>query len=151
MSNARRYGGGGPHAWVARSSRGTCRSRAARSRIAELDRSYVPRKRHYLRLRPAWTLDPGFRPVGNTADYKWDQVSDLTDILKTPSSSVTILQLAPNSAPVGSTVRVYGTGFSTNAAHDPVAFDGTAASSRQLRQLNSSRLFRSALAAEKRR
>jgi RHS repeat-associated protein len=66
-------------------------------------------------------------PSANTAVYKWDQVGNLIEIGETPSSSLKLSQLAPNSGPVGATVRVYGAGFSATPTQDSVHFNGTAA------------------------
>jgi RHS repeat-associated protein len=66
-------------------------------------------------------------PSTNSASYKWDAVGNLQSITRQSSTTVSIRQVTPGSAPVGATVRIYGTGFSTTATQDAVTFNGTSA------------------------
>ncbi len=51
-------------------------------------------------------------PAANTAVYAYDAVGNLTGITQQPSSTLAVLQFTPASSPVGTTVTIYGTGFS---------------------------------------
>lgn len=64
---------------------------------------------------------------GNTADYAYDSVGNLLSISVNPSSQVSIIGFDPGSGPVGTTVTISGTGFSSTASEDSVTFNGTAA------------------------
>ncbi len=66
-------------------------------------------------------------PTGSTATYKWDPAGNLLSVARQSSATVSVTQLAPASGPVGATVRLYGTGFSTTASQDTVKFSGTKA------------------------
>src|SRR5437870_5825383 len=52
-------------------------------------------------------------PSGNTAVYSYDPVGNLLSISQYPSSTVSIISFTPSSGPTGTTVTIYGTGFST--------------------------------------
>jgi YD repeat-containing protein len=67
-------------------------------------------------------------PSGDTAIYHYDAVGNILSIDRHASSQVSIVAFSPSAGPVGTTVTIYGTGFSSNAAQDSVSFHGTAAS-----------------------
>src|SRR6266851_746219 len=52
-------------------------------------------------------------PVGNAAAYKYDATGNLMSISRYSPSQVAIIDFTPNSGPVGSTVTVKGSGFSS--------------------------------------
>ncbi|HEX8065425.1 MAG TPA: IPT/TIG domain-containing protein, partial [Thermoleophilaceae bacterium] len=66
-------------------------------------------------------------PATQTATYRWDPVGNLLAIGRLPSSSTSVIQLAPSRGAVGSTVTILGTGFSTTASQNAVKFNGTSA------------------------
>ena len=51
-------------------------------------------------------------PASDTAIYAYDAVGNLTGITRQSSSTLAVLQFTPSASPIGSTVTVYGTGFS---------------------------------------
>jgi len=65
--------------------------------------------------------------LGNAATYQYDAVGNLLAISTTNSSSVSIFALSPNNGPVGTSVTIYGDGFSTTPSQNTVTFNGTAA------------------------
>lgn len=67
-------------------------------------------------------------PAGTTAIFHWDPVGNLLSIGNQPAGALALTQVAPNSAAVGASVTLYGTGFDSNPANDSVSFNGTAAS-----------------------
>lgn len=66
-------------------------------------------------------------PASDTAIYAYDSVGNLTGITRQSSSTLAVLQFTPSSSPVGTTVTIYGTGFSTTPASNTVKFNGTTA------------------------
>ncbi|HXH82155.1 MAG TPA: IPT/TIG domain-containing protein [Candidatus Tectomicrobia bacterium] len=64
---------------------------------------------------------------GETARYQYDGVGNLLSIARQPSDEVAIIDFEPKKGPAGTTVRIYGTGFSTTAGQNTVAFNGTTA------------------------
>ena len=64
---------------------------------------------------------------GDTATYNYDAVGNLTSITRQNSSVLSVVEFSPTSGPIGATVTVYGTGFSTTANQNTVTFNGTAA------------------------
>ncbi len=64
-------------------------------------------------------------PASNTAIYAYDAVGNLTGITRQPSTTKSVLQFTPSSGPVGTTVTIYGTGFSATPASNVVKFNGT--------------------------
>jgi RHS repeat-associated protein len=66
-------------------------------------------------------------PSGSTATYQWDKAANLLGTNRVSSSAVSITKLTPAGAPIGATVRIYGTGFGTTASQDSVSFNGTSA------------------------
>ena len=65
--------------------------------------------------------------LGNTATYQYDAVGNLLSIGRNSSSQTSILAFSPTSGPVGTTVTISGTAFSTDSSQDSVSFNGTAA------------------------
>ena len=68
-------------------------------------------------------VDPG----GDTAVYHYDAVGNVLSIARHASSQVSIVSFTPGSGPVGTQVRIFGTGFSSTIAQDTVTFNGTTA------------------------
>lgn len=66
-------------------------------------------------------------PASDTAIYAYDSVGNLTGITRQASSTLAVLQFTPSSGPVGTTVTIYGTGFSATPASNTVKFNGTTA------------------------
>ncbi len=66
-------------------------------------------------------------PAGETAIYAYDAVGNVLSISRQSSATVSIIEFIPNSGPVGAIVTIYGTGFSTTASQNTVAFNGVAA------------------------
>lgn len=66
-------------------------------------------------------------PSTDTAIYAYDSVGNLTGITRQPSTTKAVLQFTPASGPVGTTVTIYGTGFSATPASNVVKFNGTTA------------------------
>lgn len=66
-------------------------------------------------------------PAGDTARYTYDSVGNLLTISRQSSSLVSVIDFAPKSGLAGTTVTIYGTGFSSTPANNTVTFNGTAA------------------------
>lgn len=66
-------------------------------------------------------------PSGNAATYKYDAVGNLLSIQRTSSSQTSIIGFTPSRGPTGTTVTIYGTGFSATASQNAVTFNGTVA------------------------
>jgi YD repeat-containing protein len=66
-------------------------------------------------------------PASDTAIYAYDSVGNLTGITRHASSTLAVLQFTPSSSLVGTTVTIYGTGFSATPASNTVKFNGTTA------------------------
>ena len=66
-------------------------------------------------------------PSGNAAGYQYDAVGNLLAITRYTASQAEVLNFSPTSGPVGSTVTITGTGFSTTISQDTVSFNGTIA------------------------
>jgi YD repeat-containing protein len=64
---------------------------------------------------------------GAAATYTYDAVGNILSIARTAAGSVAIAEFTPNSGAIGSTVRIFGTGFSSTPAQNDVRFNGTAA------------------------
>jgi hypothetical protein len=62
-----------------------------------------------------------------TALYSYDAVGNILSISRQPASQVAIIEFLPKSGPVGSTVRIQGTGFSATPGQNTVTFNGTGA------------------------
>jgi YD repeat-containing protein len=66
-------------------------------------------------------------PSGDAAVYQYDAVGNLLSISRHTAGSVSIFEFSPNSGPVGSTVTLYGIGFSATPSQNSVTFNGTSA------------------------
>jgi YD repeat-containing protein len=66
-------------------------------------------------------------PASDTAIYAYDSVGNLTGITRQSSSTLAVLQFTPGTGPVGTTVTLYGTGFSATSSSNTVKFNGTTA------------------------
>jgi YD repeat-containing protein len=66
-------------------------------------------------------------PAGDTAIYSYDAVGNITSISRYSSSTLSLIKFTPASGPVGTTVTIYGTAFSTTPSQNTVTFNGTAA------------------------
>jgi YD repeat-containing protein len=66
-------------------------------------------------------------PSGDTAIYNYDAVGNLLSIQRQSSSQISVITVTPASGPAGSSITIYGTGFSTTTTQDTVEFNGTAA------------------------
>jgi YD repeat-containing protein len=66
-------------------------------------------------------------PSGETAVYEYDSVGNLLSITRTPANTVGVLDFAPKAAPIGASVRIYGTAFSATSGQNSVTFNGVAA------------------------
>ena len=66
-------------------------------------------------------------PAGDTVTYSYDSVGNLLSISRGSASQLSVLEFTPNKAPVGSSVTIYGTGFSQTPSANVVKFNGTVA------------------------
>lgn len=64
---------------------------------------------------------------GASARYVYDALGNVTSIERNAAGTVSILEFTPNSGPVGETVTVSGSGFSTTPANNTVTVNGAAA------------------------
>jgi YD repeat-containing protein len=61
-------------------------------------------------------------PSGDAAIYSYDAVGNITSIARTGTSIVSVSGFTPTSGAVGSTVTIFGTGFSTTPNQNAVTF-----------------------------
>ena len=66
-------------------------------------------------------------PAGDTAHYTYDSVGNLLSISRQSSTLVSVIDFTPKLGLAGTTVTIYGTGFSTTPSGNTVSFNGTAA------------------------
>jgi YD repeat-containing protein len=66
-------------------------------------------------------------PSGNAAGYSYDAVGNLLAINRYSASQISVLDFSPQTGPVGATVTITGTGFSSTSSLDTVSFNGTSA------------------------
>ncbi|MBM2802689.1 MAG: hypothetical protein HW419_582 [Deltaproteobacteria bacterium] len=66
-------------------------------------------------------------PVGEAATYSYDAVGNLLGITRNNSSQTSIIDFNPNSGAVGSSVTIYGSGYSATPSQNTVTFNGVAA------------------------
>lgn len=64
---------------------------------------------------------------GNAATYSYDAVGNLLSISRQVPTTVAIIRFSPTSGAVGSTVTIYGSGFTPTASQNTVTFNGTTA------------------------
>src|SRR5437762_6729254 len=63
--------------------------------------------------------------LGDAAGYNYDPVGNLLSNSRNHSNQTAILYFTPQSGPVGTTVTISGTAFSTNPSQNTVTFHGT--------------------------
>jgi YD repeat-containing protein len=66
-------------------------------------------------------------PTGDTVTYRYDAVGNLLSISRNSSAQLSLIEFTPNKGPIGASVTIYGTGFSTIPANNVVKFNGTTA------------------------
>jgi YD repeat-containing protein len=66
-------------------------------------------------------------PSSDTGIYVYDAVGNLLSIERQSSSVVSIIEFTPKSAPIGTSVTIHGTGFSTTPSENRVIFNGVPA------------------------
>ena len=66
-------------------------------------------------------------PTSDTGTYTYDAVGNVRSIARRSSMDTSIIEFTPHSAPVGSTVTLFGTGFRATASENTVAFNGVTA------------------------
>jgi YD repeat-containing protein len=66
-------------------------------------------------------------PNSDAATYIYDAVGNILSILRASSSAVSIIEFTPDEGPLGSTVTIYGTGFSATPSENTVKFNGVVA------------------------
>ena len=66
-------------------------------------------------------------PSGDAAVYRYDAVGNLLSISRYSAATVSVIEFTPNSGAVGTTVTIYGTGFSATPSQNTVAFNGVSA------------------------
>jgi YD repeat-containing protein len=64
---------------------------------------------------------------GDAAAYHYDAVGNLLSIARMGPSAVSIIEFTPNDGPIGGSVTIHGTGFSTTPSQNTVTFNGIAA------------------------
>jgi YD repeat-containing protein len=64
---------------------------------------------------------------GDAATYHYDPVGNLLSITRTGPGTVSIIEFTPNAGPLGGSVTIHGTGFSTTPSQNTVTFNGVAA------------------------
>lgn len=65
--------------------------------------------------------------AGNSGAYSYDSVGNVLSISRKTSTQIALVEFTPNSGPTGTTVTLYGAGFSATASQNTVKFNGTAA------------------------
>lgn len=66
-------------------------------------------------------------PDGNGVHYNYDAVGNVTAIRHLTADALDVIDFAPHTGAIGSTVTIFGSGFDTAASGNAVAFNGTAA------------------------
>jgi hypothetical protein len=64
---------------------------------------------------------------GNAAIYRYDAVGNLLSIVRQGPGAVSVIDFSPGSGSVGSSVTIYGVGFSSTPGNNTVTFNGTPA------------------------
>lgn len=64
-------------------------------------------------------------PSGTSVQYTYDAAGNITAVRQLATTTPSITEFTPNAGPVGATVTIYGTGFSTTASQNTVKFNGT--------------------------
>src|SRR6202022_4502789 len=73
--------------------------------------------------RVAGVVDPN----GNSAVYNYDAVGNLLSITRFTPAQVALIQFSPGQGPVGTSIAISGSGFSTTPTQNTVKFNGTSA------------------------
>jgi large repetitive protein len=76
---------------------------------------------------PAGRLSDVISSTGQVVQYTYDADGNITNALTFRPTGVAIYSLAPKSGAQGTTVTIYGIGFSSTPSQDTVTFNGTAA------------------------
>ncbi len=63
-------------------------------------------------------------PSGDSAIYRYDAVGNITAIERVGSGAVSVSSFSPARGPVGTSVSIFGTGFSTTPSSNIVTFNG---------------------------
>ena len=66
-------------------------------------------------------------PSAGAAVYSYDSVGNLVSISRQSATATSIIEFDPDSGSVGSSVTIYGTGFSSTPTQNSVSFNGVAA------------------------
>ena len=66
-------------------------------------------------------------PSGNAAVYVYDAVGNILSIQRYSSTQASIISFTPKQGVVGTSVTIYGTGFSSTASQNTAKFNGTVA------------------------
>ncbi len=66
-------------------------------------------------------------PSGDTVRYTYDAVGNVLSISRASSATLSFISFNPKSGPIGTTVTIFGTAFSTTPANNTVTFNGQAA------------------------
>jgi RHS repeat-associated protein len=66
-------------------------------------------------------------PSAGAAVYTYDAVGNLVSISRQSATATSIIEFDSDSGPVGSSVTIYGTGFSSTPSQNTVSFNGVAA------------------------
>src|SRR5437879_3102811 len=66
-------------------------------------------------------------PSGNAASYQYDAVGNIVSITRYTATQISVLNFTPTTGPVGTTVTIAGTGFSTIISQNTVSFNSTTA------------------------
>ena len=62
-----------------------------------------------------------------TVTYTYDSAGNLLSTTRTNTNLPSIIEFTPNSSPIGATVTIFGTGFSTTSSQNTVKFNGVTA------------------------
>jgi large repetitive protein len=66
-------------------------------------------------------------PNGESIQYDYDATGNISAIRKLDAAAISLSEFTPNTGPAGTSVNLYGTGFSSTAANNTVKFNGTTA------------------------
>ena len=66
-------------------------------------------------------------PSGEAAIYNYDAAGNIVSITRQTNATVSIVEFTPDKGAVGTSVTIYGTGFSLTPAQNSVSFNGVAA------------------------
>jgi YD repeat-containing protein len=65
--------------------------------------------------------------LNNSALYTYDAAGNIQAITRKVATAVTVAEFVPNNGPVGTTVNIYGSGYSSTPSQNTVTFNGTTA------------------------